>query len=230
MVRPRTSRRSSSAAWLATAENRAGRQRRPYSAQMTTRPSADLIHRAPKALLHDHLDGGLRPQTVLDLAQDSGYGGRLPAQDAPTLARWFRDSADSGSLELYLETFSHTVAVMQTADQLHRVARECALDLAADGVVYAESRFAPELHLDGGLSLDAVVDAVLAGFRDGEREAAARAPRYGWSRCSPRCGTRPTAPRSLAWPCSSGTVVSAAYVAGVLAPKKLQSPTGPPYS
>ena len=96
-----------------------------------------------------------------------------PAQDAPTLARWFRDSADSGSLELYLETFSHTVAVMQTADQLHRVARECALDLAADGVVYAESRFAPELHLDGGLSLDAVVDAVLAGFRDGEREAAA---------------------------------------------------------
>ncbi len=173
MVRPRTSRRSSSAAWLATAENRAGRQRRPYSAQMTTRPSADLIHRAPKALLHDHLDGGLRPQTVLDLAQDSGYGGRLPAQDAPTLARWFRDSADSGSLELYLETFSHTVAVMQTADQLHRVARECALDLAADGVVYAESRFAPELHLDGGLSLDAVVDAVLAGFRDGEREAAA---------------------------------------------------------
>ena len=140
---------------------------------MPTVPSADLIAHAPKVLLHDHLDGGLRPQTVLDLAQESGYAVHLPAGDATSLATWFRESADSGSLPRYLTTFRHTVAVMQTREQLHRVARESALDLTADGVVYAESRFAPELHIEAGLSLDAVVEAVLAGFRDGEREAAA---------------------------------------------------------
>jgi adenosine deaminase len=134
--------------------------------------AADLIALAPKALLHDHLDGGLRPATVLELAQESGYAANLPVRDAAGLEAWFRESADSGSLERYLETFVHTVAVMQTPEQLHRVARECALDLAADGVVYAESRFAPELHIEGGLALPEVVEAVLAGFRDGEREAA----------------------------------------------------------
>ncbi|HPF75663.1 MAG TPA: adenosine deaminase [Phycicoccus elongatus] len=142
------------------------------SAVSATKPSADLITRAPKALLHDHLDGGVRPQTIIDLAQESGYAD-LPATDAEALGRWFRDSADSGSLERYLETFSHTVAVMQTPEQLRRVAKECALDLAADGVVYAESRFAPELHIEQGLELDAVVEAVLAGFREGEAEAEA---------------------------------------------------------
>lgn len=134
--------------------------------------TADLVRRAPKALLHDHLDGGVRPATVVELAQASGYDG-LPTTDAEALGRWFRDAADSGSLERYLETFAHTVAVMQTTEQLTRVARECALDLAADGVVYAESRFAPELHIEGGLSLEQVVEAVLAGFREGEAEAAA---------------------------------------------------------
>jgi adenosine deaminase len=132
----------------------------------------DLIRAVPKVLLHDHLDGGLRPLTVVELAESSGYAG-LPTTDADELAHWFRDAADSGSLVRYLETFSHTVAVMQTKDQLTRVARECALDLAADGVVYAESRFAPELHIEGGLSLPEVVEAVLAGFREGEEEAAA---------------------------------------------------------
>ncbi len=131
-----------------------------------------IVHRAPKALLHDHLDGGLRPGTVVELAEASGYDA-LPATDADALGRWFRDAADSGSLERYLETFSHTVAVMQTEEQLVRVARECALDLAADGVVYAESRFAPEQHLAGGLPIERVVEAVLAGFREGEQEAAA---------------------------------------------------------
>ena len=131
-----------------------------------------IVARAPKALLHDHLDGGLRPATVVELAEASGYAD-LPTTDAVELGRWFRDAADSGSLVRYLETFSHTVAVMQTPEQLTRVARECALDLAADGVVYAESRFAPELHIDGGLSLEQVVEAVLAGFREGEEEAAA---------------------------------------------------------
>jgi adenosine deaminase len=135
-------------------------------------PTAQVVRRAPKALLHDHLDGGLRPATMVELAEASGYDG-LPTTDPAALGEWFRDAADSGSLVRYLETFSHTVAVMQTEDQLRRVARECALDLAADGVVYAESRFAPEQHLEGGLELEAVVEAVLAGFREGEDEAAA---------------------------------------------------------
>ncbi len=134
-------------------------------------PTWDEITRAPKALLHDHLDGGLRPQTVLELAGVLGHA--LPESDAEALGAWFRQAATSGSLERYLETFAHTVGVMQTAEALHRVARECALDLAADGVAYAEVRFAPELHLRRGLSLPAVVEAVLAGFAAGEQEARA---------------------------------------------------------
>jgi adenosine deaminase len=133
-------------------------------------PTPTVLHRAPKALLHDHLDGGLRPATVVELAEASGYG-ELPTTDVDELGRWFLEAADSGSLDRYLETFTHTVAVMQTEEQLSRVARECVLDLAADGVVYAESRFAPEQHLTGGLSLEQVVEAVLAGFREGEQEA-----------------------------------------------------------
>jgi len=131
----------------------------------------DLVGRAPKVLLHDHLDGGLRPQTVIDLAAACGYAD-LPSTDAVELAAWFVEAAGSGSLERYLETFAHTVAVMQTPQALARVASECAQDLAADGVVYAEVRFAPELHVEGGLGLDDVVEAVQAGFREGERRAA----------------------------------------------------------
>jgi adenosine deaminase len=123
-------------------------------------------------LLHDHLDGGLRPQTILEIAEQTGYAD-LPAPDAAGLGRWFSESADSGSLVRYLETFSHTVAVMQTHDSLVRVAAECAQDLAADGVVYAEVRYAPEQHLLGGLSLDDVVLAVQEGFAQGEAAAAA---------------------------------------------------------
>jgi adenosine deaminase len=126
----------------------------------------DDVRRAPKVLLHDHLDGGLRPQTIIDLASAHGYH-NLPAADADGLAAWMATAARRGQLELYLEAFQHTVAVMQTRDALVRVAAECAADLAADGVVYAEVRFAPELHLDGGLSLDQVVEAVLEGFRVG---------------------------------------------------------------
>jgi adenosine deaminase len=131
----------------------------------------DSCRRAPKVLLHDHLDGGLRPATVGELAAETGYSG-LPSTDAAELARWFRESADSGSLVRYLETFAHTVGVMQTADALSRVARECAEDLAADGVVYAEVRFAPELHTEHGLHMDQVVEAVLDGFAQAERTAA----------------------------------------------------------
>ena len=135
-------------------------------------PTYDEIRRAPKALLHDHLDGGLRPATILDLA--AGIGHELPAATPEGLGEWFVAAADSGSLERYLTTFAHTVAVMQTPDALRRVARECALDLAADGVVYAEVRFAPEQHLERGLTLPEVVEAVLDGFRDGSSEAAAQ--------------------------------------------------------
>jgi adenosine deaminase len=124
----------------------------------------------PKVVLHDHLDGGLRPQTIIELAEEIGYEG-LPATEPDDLARWFVDSADSGSLERYLDTFDQTLAVMQTAEGLTRVARECVEDLAADGVVYAEVRYAPEQHLTRGLTLDDVVLAVERGLREGEEVA-----------------------------------------------------------
>jgi adenosine deaminase len=133
---------------------------------MQPRPTPEEIRRAPKVLLHDHLDGGLRPRTVVELAQETGYHG-LPTTDEAELAAWFTEGAARQDLDLYLETFAHTVGVMQTKDALVRVARECAEDLAADGVVYAEVRFAPEQHLRGGLTLDEVVEAVLEGFRLG---------------------------------------------------------------
>jgi len=138
---------------------------------MPTLLGDSAIRRAPKVLLHDHLDGGVRPETVIELAAEIGYLA-LPETDALKLAGWFRDAADSGSLERYLETFAHTVAVMQTPAGLSRVAREAVEDLADDGVVYAEIRWAPEQHVEGGLSLEEVVDAVLAGFRAGEQAAA----------------------------------------------------------
>ena len=126
----------------------------------------DQIRAAPKVLLHDHLDGGLRPATIVELARDIGYHD-LPSTDPEVLAASMTGAARRGHLELYLEPFKYTVAVMQTPEALTRVAAECAQDLAADGIVYAEVRFAPELHLAGGLSLDEVVEAVLAGFRLG---------------------------------------------------------------
>ncbi|MDT3398659.1 adenosine deaminase [Streptomyces sp. B1866] len=135
-------------------------------------PTWEQIRRAPKVLLHDHLDGGLRPATVVDLARETGYAA-LPETDPDRLGRWFQEAADSGSLERYLETFAHTCAVMQTPEALARVAAECAEDLAADGVVYAEVRYAPEQHLTRGLTLEQVVEAVNEGFREGERRAAA---------------------------------------------------------
>jgi adenosine deaminase len=126
----------------------------------------DTIRRAPKALLHDHLDGGLRPRTVIELAAEARYRD-LPTTDPDDLARWFTLGADRKSLELYLEGFRHTVAVMQTPEALERVAAECVEDLAADGVVYAEVRMAPELLVEGGMSLDRAVEAMIAGLRRG---------------------------------------------------------------
>jgi adenosine deaminase len=132
--------------------------------------NAQTLVRAPKVLLHDHLDGGLRPQTILELAEELGYR-ELPADEPEALGRWFREAADSGSLERYLLTFAHTVAVMQRPEAVQRVARECALDLAADGVVYAEVRMAPELLT--GMPLETAVEAMIDGYAQGSREAAA---------------------------------------------------------
>ncbi len=129
-------------------------------------PTIEEIRPVPKVLLHDHLDGGLRPATVVELARDIGYD-QLPSQDVDEVARWLRRGAHRGHLKFYLDAFQHTVAVMQTPEALTRVAAECAQDLAADGVVYAEIRFAPELHVSGGLTLEQVVSAVLEGFRIG---------------------------------------------------------------
>jgi adenosine deaminase len=133
---------------------------------MATALGDDALVGAPKVVLHDHLDGGLRPSTIVELAEASDYQG-LPTDDPEQLGAWMRRGADRKDLVLYLETFAHTVGVMQTVDGLTRVARECAEDLADDGVVYAEVRFAPEQHLERGLTLDEVVGAVVAGFAEG---------------------------------------------------------------
>ena len=135
-------------------------------------PTSDQIKRLPKVLLHDHLDGGLRPQTVIEIADRIGYK-KLPTDDAKDLAKWFEDSCNSGSLVRYLETFAHTVAVMQTKEGIIQVARECVIDLARDGVVYAEVRGAPELSTEQGLTSDQVVEATLEGYKQGMAEAAA---------------------------------------------------------
>jgi adenosine deaminase len=135
-------------------------------------PRPDQIKRLPKALLHDHLDGGLRPQTIIDIAREIGYTA-LPTTNADELAIWFREACDSGSLVRYLETFSHTIAVMQRRQDIVRVARECVVDLARDGVVYAEVRGAPELFTEQGLSMSDVVQATLEGYRLGEADAVA---------------------------------------------------------
>src|SRR3954467_5665720 len=137
-------------------------------------PTREQILRAPKVLLHDHLDGGLRPQTVLELADEVAHELPVADADAATLGRWFAESADSGSLERYLETFDHTVGVMQTGPALTRVARDVREDLAAAGVVYAEVRYAPEQHVEQGLTLGEVVAAVQEGFDQGVQATGGR--------------------------------------------------------
>jgi len=133
------------------------------------RPDRVLVRRAPKVLLHEHLDGSLRPTTVLELARQTGYG-ELPEQDPERLAEWFHLGAARGSLPLYLEGFRHTIAVLQTAEALDRAAYEFVEDMAADGVVYAETRLAPHYHTRGGLTLEAVMQALLAGLARGTRD------------------------------------------------------------
>ncbi len=123
-----------------------------------------VINDLPKVSLHDHLDGGLRPATIIELAADAGVP--LPVDEPEALGQWFADQSDSGSLVEYLKTFDVTTSVMQTAPQLHRVAKEFVEDLVADGVVYGEVRWAPEQHLRGGLTLDETVEAVQAGIEE----------------------------------------------------------------
>lgn len=129
----------------------------------------ELLRSFPKVVLHEHLDGVLRPQTVIELAKDEGYGG-LPTSDAAALAQWFHRGANQGSLAKYLEGFAHTIVVMQTEEALERVAYEQAEDLSQDGVVYFETRFAPIFHTQKGLTHQQVVAAVLKGLERGRKD------------------------------------------------------------
>ncbi len=133
---------------------------------------ADLLRALPKVSLHDHLDGGVRPATILEIADEIGHA--LPATDPETLRTWFVDSCNSGSLVDYLVTFDHTIAVMQREPDLRRVAREFVEDLAADGVVYGEARWAPQQHTGAGLTTAQAVEAVRDGLSEGMIAAAAR--------------------------------------------------------
>ncbi|MET4639112.1 adenosine deaminase [Mycetocola sp. 2940] len=128
-------------------------------------PNGVDIAALPKISLHDHLDGGLRPQTILELADAVGVD--VPETDADALAQWFLAQCDAGNLVDYLKTFDLTTAVMQTEEGLERIAREFVQDLSADGVIYGEVRWAPEQHLTRGLSLDEVVEAVQSGLDQG---------------------------------------------------------------
>jgi adenosine deaminase len=132
----------------------------------------DLIRKLPKVELHDHLDGGLRPATIIDLAHKADY--RLPSTDPQELSAWFRRGADRKSLALYLEGFAVTCALMQTAEALERVAFEAVEDLAKENVVYAELRFAPILHTEGGLNLETIVESVLRGLKRGQEQCGVR--------------------------------------------------------
>ncbi|KES04033.1 adenosine deaminase [Streptomyces toyocaensis] len=137
----------------------------------TTRVDNALIRSLPKAVLHDHLDGGLRPATVVELAAAAGH--TLPTTDPDELAAWYVEAANSGDLVRYIATFEHTLAVMQTREGLLRTAEEYVLDLAADGVVYGEVRYAPELNTRGGLTMSEVVETVQEGLAAGMAKAAA---------------------------------------------------------
>ncbi|MBI1803328.1 MAG: adenosine deaminase [Ignavibacteriae bacterium] len=128
-----------------------------------------FIRTLPKALLHDHLDGGVRPQTVIELAKDIGYK-KLPTTDSVELHEWFQRGAKRGSLPLYLEGFAHTTAVMQTEEALERVAYEMMEDMHNDNVVYVETRFSPIFHTEKGLHWEEIVSAVLRGLEHGKND------------------------------------------------------------
>lgn len=153
----------------------------------------DFLRSLPKVLLHDHLDGGLRPQTFIELAKDIGYT-KLPTTDPGELAEWFHRGANRGSLKLYLEGFDHTIAVMQTEEALERVAYETVEDMKNDGVVYFETRFAPIFHTQKGLHLERIVKAVLNGLERGSRDFGVQ---YGLILCAMR-NMNPTVSQEIA--------------------------------
>jgi adenosine deaminase len=128
----------------------------------------DLINRAPKVLLHDHLDGGLRPETIIELAESTNF--ELPESDPKRLAKWFHRGANRGSLTEYLKGFRITTGVMQSEEALYRVSYEMMEDMHRDGVVYVETRFSPLFHTEQGLTYDQIIEAVLRGLKDGERK------------------------------------------------------------
>lgn len=142
----------------------------------------ELLRTLPKVLLHDHLDGGVRPQTVIDLAKESGYK-KLPTTNPKELAVWFHRGATRGSLPLFLEGFEHTCGVMQTEEALERVAYETMEDMKKDGVVYLETRFAPVFHTGKGLHLETIVQAVLHGLERGKKDFGVQ---YGLILCAMR--------------------------------------------
>jgi adenosine deaminase len=133
---------------------------------LAKKPTRKQVHALPKALLHDHLDGGLRPATIIELADEIGYDA-LPTDDPEELGKWFEESCNSKSLVRYLETFDHTIAVMQSPEAVRRIARECVIDLARDNVVYAEVRGAPELFTRKGMTMEDVVRETVIGFQEG---------------------------------------------------------------
>jgi len=128
-----------------------------------------FLRRLPKVLLHEHLDGALRPRTMVELAKEAKYS-KLPTQDLLELAEWFLRGANQGSLAKYLEGFTHTIAVMQTEAALERVAYEQVEDSKNDGVVYFETRFAPVFHTKKGLTHQHIVSAVLRGLERGRKD------------------------------------------------------------
>jgi len=151
------------------------------------------FHDLPKVILHDHLDGGLRPETIIELARDSNY--TIPTENPDDLANWFQRGADRKSLPLYLEGFAHTCALMQIRDNLYRTAYEMMEDMARDHVVYVETRFAPVFHTDGGMEPAAVVEAVLDGLDAGKKDFGVE---YGLIICSMRHMTTSLAMAELA--------------------------------
>ena len=147
----------------------------------------EVIKKAPKVLLHDHLDGGLRPETIIELAEEIGYK-ELPTKDPVELGKWFHRGANKGNLVEYLEGFKHTVAVMQTKEALERVAYEMIEDMYKDGVVYVETRFAPVLHQEKGLHYDDIITSVLKGLERGKKDFGVG---YGLILCAMRNVTNP---------------------------------------
>lgn len=145
----------------------------PSSARKQQRHEAKVdgvpIRSLPKISLHDHLDGGLRPATVLELGEEAGID--LPARDPRALGEWFAETADAGTLDDYLSTFELTLSVLQTPENLTRAAREFVEDLGGDGVIYGEVRWAPELHTRAGLTMEDAVEAVQDGIEQGEEAA-----------------------------------------------------------